>query len=139
MDDVNTLINTALGGAPVTQIYEGERRFDVVAKIGKEYIRSPEAVARLPVFNADGLPVPLSQLAEIKVEDGQTLIAREGGHRRLTVRCDIVGRDQGGFVSEAQDLFAKEIKLPDGYKISWLGMFENLARAAKHFGMLIPV
>jgi len=139
MDDVNLLINTALGGAPVTQIYEGERRFDVVAKFGKEHLRSPEDVGRLPVFNAEGLPVPLSQLAEIRLEDGQTLIAREGGHRRLTVRCDIFGRDQGGFVSEAQDLFAREIKLPDGYSVSWLGMFENLARAKKHFGTLIPL
>ncbi|HLY11119.1 MAG TPA: CusA/CzcA family heavy metal efflux RND transporter [Planctomycetota bacterium] len=139
MDDVNLLINTALGGAPVTQIYEGERRFDVVVKFGKEYTRSPEAIGRLPVFSADGLPIPLSQLADIRLEDGQTLIARESGHRRLTVRCDIVGRDQGGFVSEAQDLFQKEMKLPDGYEVSWLGMFENLDRAKRHFGVLVPL
>jgi cobalt-zinc-cadmium resistance protein CzcA len=139
MDDVNLLINTALGGAPVTQIYEGERRFDVVVKFNKDSVRSPEAIGHLPVFSADGLPVPLSQLADIRLEDGQTLIARESGHRRLTVRCDIVGRDQGGFVEEAQELFQKEIKLPEGYEVSWLGMFENLDRAKRHFGVLVPL
>jgi cobalt-zinc-cadmium resistance protein CzcA len=139
MDDVNLMINTALGGAPVTQIYEGERRFDVVVKFEREFIRSPERVGRLPVYNADGLPIPLSQLADIRLEDGQTLIAREGGKRRLTVRSDIVGRDQGGFVTEAQDLFAREITLPEGYQVRWLGMFENLDRAKQHFGVLVPL
>jgi cobalt-zinc-cadmium resistance protein CzcA len=139
MDDVNLLINTALGGAPVTQIYEGERRFDVVVKFDREYTRSAERIGRLPVYSVDGQPIPLSQLATISVEDGQTLIARESGHRRLTVRCDIAGRDQGGFVAEAQDIFAREMKLPEGYEVSWLGMFENLERAKKHFGVLVPL
>jgi cobalt-zinc-cadmium resistance protein CzcA len=139
IDDVNQLINTALGGDPVGAVYEGERRFDIVVKFGREYLRSPEAVGRLPVFNADGVPIPLAQLADIRLQDGQTIIAREGGRRRITVRCDIVGRDQGGFVAEAQGLFAQEIQVPREYHVSWLGMFENLARARQHFGMLIPV
>jgi cobalt-zinc-cadmium resistance protein CzcA len=139
IDDVTKLINTALGGDPVSSIYEGERKFDVVAKFGREYLKSPQSVGRLPVSNAEGVPIPLSQLAEIRLEDGQTIIAREGGRRRMTVRLDIVGRDQGGFVSEAQELFEKEIQVPQGYRVSWLGMFENLARARRHFGVLIPV
>ena len=139
IDDVTQLVNTALGGDPVGAIYEGERRFDIVVKFDRDYIRSPETVGRLPVFNADGQPVPLAQLAEIRLQDGQTIIAREGGRRRLTVRCDIVGRDQGGFVAEAQDLFQQKIQVPRGYRVSWLGMFENLARARSHFGLLIPL
>jgi heavy metal efflux system protein len=141
IDDVTRLINTALGGEPIGAIYEGERRFDIVAKFGREYMRSPDAVGKLPVFNADGMPIPLSQVAEIRLQDGQTIIAREGSRRRLTVRCDIVGRDQGGFVAEAQRLFDRELasSVPQGYHVSWLGMFENLARARQHFGVLIPV
>jgi len=141
IDDVTRLINTALGGEPIGAIYEGERRFDIVAKFGREYMRSPDAVGKLPVFNADGIPIPLSQVAEIHLQDGQTTIAREGSRRRLTVRCDIVGRDQGGFVGEAQQLFDRELtsSVPHGYHVSWLGMFENLARARRHFGVLIPV
>ncbi len=139
IDDVTQLINTALGGDPVGAIYEGEKRFDIVVKFDRQYMRSPEAVGRLPVFNAEGQPIPLAQLAEIRLQDGQTIIAREGGRRRLTVRCDISGRDQGGFVAEAQGLFESTIQLPRGYRVSWLGMFENLARARSHFGLLIPL
>jgi cobalt-zinc-cadmium resistance protein CzcA len=139
VEDVNTLINTALGGEPVSTLYEGERVFDVVVKFDRDFLRSPEAVGRLPVFTPDGVPVPLSQVARIDVRDGQTLIAREGSRRRLTVRCDIVGRDQGGFVKEAQDRFDEEIKVPPGYRVGWLGMFENLERARKHFLTVIPI
>src|SRR5262249_54353711 len=74
----------------------------------------------------------------IEVVDGQTLIARGDGKRRMTVRCDIVGRDQGSFVKEATERFEEQIKLPPGYRVSWLGMFENLDRASKHFMVLIP-
>jgi hypothetical protein len=93
------------------------------------------------VYTADGQSVPLSQVAKIEVVDGQTLIAREGGRRRVTVRCDIVGRDQGGFVKEAQDKFDEEIgpSVPPGYTVKWLGMFENLARARDRFAYVIPI
>src|SRR5262249_24870230 len=110
-------------------------------KFDRTYLNSPEAVGRLPVFTSDGVPIPLAQVAKIELVDGQTLIAREGSRRRITVRCDIVGRDQGGFVAEAQQRFEDELqdKVPDGYKVGWLGMFENLERARIHFMTLIPV
>src|SRR5262249_30173016 len=97
-----------------------------------------QAIGRLPVYTGDGVPIPLAQVATIEVRDGQTLIARGDGRRRLTVRCDIVARDQGGFVSEAVDRFAREVTLPAGYRVEWLGMFENLARSFRHFLILIP-
>src|SRR5262249_60646656 len=100
---------------------------------------SPQAVGRLPVFSSTGTPVPLAQLARIEVSDGQTLIAREGGRRRLTVRCDIVRRDQAGFVAEAQRVFSRELSVPPGFHLSWLGMFENLDRARRHFAVVVPV
>jgi cobalt-zinc-cadmium resistance protein CzcA len=139
VDDVNSLINTALGGEPVGTLYEGERVFDIVVKFDRQYFRSPEAVGRLPVFTPDGVPVPLSQVARIEVIDGQTLIAREGSRRRLTVRCDIVGRDQGGFVEDAMQRFDNEVEVPPGYGVKWLGMFENLKRAREHFMRMIPI
>jgi len=136
---VTRLINIALGGEPIGTLYEGERRFDIVTKFDRAYRRSPQAIGRLPVHTADGVPIPLSQIAKIELVDGQTLIARENSRRRMTVRCDIVGRDQGGCVAEAQNLFEKEMSVPNGYRVSWLGMFENLERARKHFLVLIPV
>jgi len=139
IEDVNKLINTAIGGDPLGTLYEGERHFDIVARLDKQSKESPQAIGRLPVHTADGIPIPLSQLARIEVVDGQTLIAREGSQRRMTVRCDIVDRDQGGFVSEAQQRFSEQITIPQGYRVEWLGMFENLDRAYKHFKIIIPV
>jgi cobalt-zinc-cadmium resistance protein CzcA len=139
IDDVAKLINMAIGGAPIGSLFEGERKFDIVARLDPQSKESPQAIGRLPVHTADGIAIPLSQVAKIEVVDGQTLIARQNSRRRITVRCDIVGRDQGGFVAEAQRRFAKEIKVPEEYQVDWLGMFENLDRAYKHFMILIPV
>jgi cobalt-zinc-cadmium resistance protein CzcA len=139
IEDVTKLINTAIGGEPLGVLYEGERHFDIVARLDRQSKESPQAIGRLPVHTADGIPIPLEQVAKIELVDGQTLIARENNRRRLTVRCDIVGRDQGGFVAGARERFEEKITIPDGYKVSWLGMFENLARARKHFLILIPV
>jgi cobalt-zinc-cadmium resistance protein CzcA len=138
IEDVMKLVNMAIGGEPVSLLYEGERRFDIVARLDKQSRKSPQAIGRLPVYTADGVPIPLAQVATIMVHDGQTIIARGDGRRRMTVRCDVVGRDQGGFVREAQERFAQEIQVPSGYRVEWLGMFENLERAFKHFMILIP-
>jgi cobalt-zinc-cadmium resistance protein CzcA len=141
IEDVNNLINTALGGQAIGAIFEGERRFDIVAKVDRQTVNSPQAVGRLPVYTVDGHAVPLAHVAHIDLIDGQTIIARENSRRRITVRTDIVGRDQGGFVNEAQQKFKEIIQdhVPSGYRVGWLGMFENLERAKSHFLMVIPI
>lgn len=138
IEDVMKLVNTAIGGQPLSTLYEGERRFDIVARLDQESRGSPQAIGQLPVFSAIGVPVPLAQVATIEISDGQTLIARSDGRRRMTVRCDIVGRDQGGFVQEAQATLHRNVVVPPGYRVQWLGMFENLDRAYRHFLILIP-
>lgn len=138
VEDVTKLINVAIGGEPIGNLFEGERRIDIVARFDKKHLRSPAAIGRLPVYNTEGIPIPLAQVAHIDIIDGQTLIARGDGRRRLTVRTDIVNRDQGGFVAEAQQLFKQTITVPVGYRVAWLGMFENLERAAQHFKILVP-
>jgi heavy metal efflux system protein len=138
VEDVTSLINVAIGGSPIGNLFEGERRIDIVARFTKDVLRSPAAIGRLPVYNSEGIPIPLAQVAHINIIDGQTLIARADGRRRLTVRTDIAGRDQGGFVADAQRLFKQEIVVPNGYRVAWLGMFENLQRAAQHFKILVP-
>jgi len=139
IEEVQNLIDTALGGAPVAGLYEGDRRFDIAVRFDPQALNSPSAIGRLPVQTGDGTAVPLSEVASIQLMDGQTTIAREGSRQRLTVRCDIVDRDQGGFVAEAQARFASAIEVPPGYHVSWLGMFENLARARRHFALVIPL
>jgi cobalt-zinc-cadmium resistance protein CzcA len=139
IEDVNQLINTALGGEPVATLYDEERRFEIVAKFDRASITSQSAVGKLPVYTDNGIPIPLSQVADIILADGQTIIARGDGRRRITVRCDIVGRDQGGFVADAQRVFAHVIAMPEGYRVRWIGMFENLERASRHFMIMIPI
>lgn len=139
VDTINDVINTAVGGLPVSQLFEGERRFDILTKYAPNFVNTPEAISLLPAFNDQGEPIPLAQIATINVKDGQTLIAREGGERRTTVRADIRKRAQGDFVADAQERFAKQIELPEGYHVEWMGMFENLSRARAHFGLLIPL
>ncbi len=140
IEDVAGVIDVALGGAPVGTLYEGERRFDIVVKLDHAAVESPQAIGRLLLHSGDGQPVPLSQVAKIEIVDGQTLIARENGRRLMTARCDIVGRDSGSFVKEAQRRFDAELgpSLPPGYHVQWMGMFENLDRAYNHFRLLIP-
>jgi len=141
IEEVIKLINTALGGEPIGSIFEGESRFDIAVKLNRKVANSPQAIGRLSVFTPDGIPVPLDQVAKIELVDGQTIIARENGKRRITVRCDIFGRDQGGFVNEVKEKFDREIRpgIPDGYHVEWLGMFANLERARFHFMIVIPV
>ena len=139
IEDVNQLINTALGGEPVGTLYEGERRFEIVARFDRVMLTSPDAIGNLPVFTDKGVPIPLSQVADFSLSDGQTIIARDNVRRRMTVRCDIVGRDQGGFVADAKHEFASAVKVPEGYQVRWIGMFENLERASRHFLIVIPI
>jgi cobalt-zinc-cadmium resistance protein CzcA len=139
IEDVTQMIDTAIGGAPIGTLFEAERRFDIVSRFSPEHLLSPQALGRLPVYNIDNIPIPLAQVARIAIVDGQTMIARADGRRRLTVRSDIVGRDQGGFVADAQRRFEQKIHVPSGYHVAWLGMFDNLERARKHFELLVPV
>ena len=138
-EKVIEVINTAIGGEPISQMYEGDRRFDIVVKYAPKFISTSQEIGLLPVFNETGAPIPLAQVATIQVVDGQTLIARADAKRRVTVRCDIRDRAQGDFVVEAQRRFKNELHLPPGYSVAWMGMFENLDRATKHFMVLIPM
>ena len=139
IEDVTRLINTAMGGDPIGILYEKDRHFDIVAKLDRKTVSSPQAIGKLPVHTEDGKPIPLMQVAKIEILDGQTVITRGEGRRCLSVRCDVVGRDEGGFVAEAKARFANEVSVPTGYNVEWLGMFQNLERAYTHFLFIMPI
>ena len=139
VSDVQDVIDLALGGAPITSVFEGDRRFDVVVRFVPEARASPAAIAELLIPTRDGARVPLVQLAEIKTLDGPTIIARRENQRAITVRTNIRGRDQGGFVAEAQQRFAEAVKLPPGYSVEWGGQFSNLERARERLSVVIPI
>ncbi|HJV57369.1 MAG TPA: CusA/CzcA family heavy metal efflux RND transporter [Methylomirabilota bacterium] len=137
--DVQDVIDLALGGAPIGGVFEGERRFDIVARFTPESRASPGAIAELLIPTRDGARVPLLQLADIRTSDGATIIARRENRRAITVRTNIRGRDQGGFVDEAQGRFARAITLPPGYTVDWGGQFENFARAKSRLAFIMPI
>ncbi len=137
--DVQDVIDLALGGNPITGVFEGDRRFDVVARFVPEARADPTTVGALLIPTRDGGSVPLSQLADIRVVDGATIIARRENQRQMTVRTNIRGRDQGGFVADAQARLARMVPLPPGYRVIWSGMFENFERARARLMIIVPV
>lgn len=139
VQDVQDVIEMAIGGRAVGTVFENERRFDITVRYVPEARTNLNAIGGILVPTRDGARVPLSQLAAIEVTDGATIIARRDNQRQITVRTNIRGRDQGTFVAEAQRRFHREIRLPPGYEVVWGGQFENLARARRRLAFILPV
>jgi heavy metal efflux system protein len=139
VQDVQDVIELAIGGRPAGRVFEGEKRFDVTVRYVPEARTDINSISNILVTAADGGRIPLSQLAEIRVVNGATIIARRDNRRQITVRTNIRGRDQGSFVHAAQKEFNRHIKLPPGYDVSWGGQFENLQRAQKRLMVILPV
>ena len=137
--DVQDVIEMAIGGRPVTTMFEGERRFDITVRYASEARTDVNAIGKILVPTHDGGRVPLEQLATIKVVDGASIIARRENRRLVSVRTNIRGRDQGSFVADAQQRFKEAVKLPSGYQVDWGGQFENLERARKRLTVILPV
>jgi cobalt-zinc-cadmium resistance protein CzcA len=137
--DVQDVIEMAIGGRAAGTMFEGERRFDITVRYVPEARTSITAIGNVMVPTREGGRVPLSQLAEIRVVNGASIIARRENQRQITVRTNIRGRDQGSFVSDAQKRFQKAIHLPVGYEVAWGGQFENLQRAKKRLTFILPI
>ena len=137
--DVQDVIELAIGGRTVSTFFEGERRFDITVRYVPEARTDPSAIGTILVTTRDGGRVPLSQLAQIEVASGASIIARRENRRQISVRTNIRGRDQGGFVADAQQRFEHDVKLPQGYTVDWGGQFENLARARRRLAFILPV
>jgi cobalt-zinc-cadmium resistance protein CzcA len=139
VSDIQKMIEAAIGGRSVSKLYDGARQFDIVVRYSSDYRSSIDAIEKMLVTSSTGARIPLSQLASIKLLDGPTIIQREDGIRQISVRTNIRGRDQGGFVAEAQEKISRMGQMPKGYSISWGGQFENLSRAAKRLAIVIPI
>ncbi len=136
--DIQDVIETALGGKAVTQIWEGERRFAVAVRLA-ETERSLTRMQGLLVATPNGAYVPLSEVATFRTVSGSMNIARENGRRVYAIGVFIRGRDMGSVVSDMQDRVAKNIRLPAGYEITWSGEFENQERAMARLSVIVPI
>jgi cobalt-zinc-cadmium resistance protein CzcA len=137
--DVEDVIAMAVGGKPATQMLEGERRFDVAVRLTGSARDSVGAIEDITVLSPGGSRIPLAELAEIKTNQGASRISRENNMRRIAIKCNLIGRDQGSFVAEAQQKIAQRVRLQPGYHMVWSGQFENQQRAMKRLSFIVPV
>jgi Cu(I)/Ag(I) efflux system membrane protein CusA/SilA len=140
VDDVNSVVEIALGGMQLTTTVEGRRRFSVNARFGQDFRNNLEALKRLQVQTMKYGPIPLAAVADIKISEGPPMINSENAMLRGTVLFNVRERDLGSTVNEAkQKLDNMVIKLPKGYFMEWSGQYENLIRSEKTLKALIPV
>lgn len=159
--DVLAIVEAAVGGVSAGEVFEGDKRFDLVVRLPDAIRRDVDALASLPIplpEDARGghdpsnsvLPassraraptgfVPLGAVAKIALEEGPNQVSRENGKRRIVVQCNVRGRDLGGFVADAQRRIDAEVKLPAGYWTEWGGQFENLIAARERLSLVVPI
>jgi cobalt-zinc-cadmium resistance protein CzcA len=139
---VGTVLDTveaARAGKVVGTVFEGQRRFDLVVRFEDPAVSSAEALGNLPVSAASGIKVPLKQVADISVESGPAQISREAVRRRIVVELNVRGRDVASFVKEATEKLRQNVRLPEGYYITWGGQFENLQAASRRLLVVVPL
>jgi cobalt-zinc-cadmium resistance protein CzcA len=139
VSDVRELIETMLGGKQVSEMVEGERRFGIAVRLPESYRNNIDALGDLYMIAPNGERVQLRQVAELKIVRGPEMVNREDARRRVAVQASVSGRDLGGFVAEAQQKIAGQMKIPAGYTLDWGGQFENQQRADKRLAFVLPV
>lgn len=137
--DANAVIEMAIGGKAATQLYEGERKFDVRIRYQKEYRATQDAIENLMVPANDGAKVPLKEIAQIRTLTGPAFIYRDNNMRYIAVKFSVRERDLGSTIAEAQQKVNSIVHIPDGYKMTWNGEFENQQRATKTLGRVVPL
>jgi cobalt-zinc-cadmium resistance protein CzcA len=138
--DVSELIEVALGGKAVSQIFVGVKSYDIICRYAEESRNTPEKIGNLMLTNSEGAKIPLSQVCEVKLNTGESTIAREQNKRHLTVRLNLRGNDLSSFLKEAQEKIEKEVQYDHNlYKIKWGGQFENQNRAYRHLAVIVPM
>lgn len=136
--DIQDLIETALGGKPATELYEGEQHFSVVVRLSEEE-RGIDNLRNILIATADGAHIPLSEVVHFKATSGAMDISRENGGRMLSVGVFIRDRDMGSVVKDMQAAVAAQVHLPPAYRITWSGEFENQQRAMARLAIVVPI
>lgn len=139
MEDVQNVIRTAVGGETVGQIFEEIRRFDILVRFAENERRTIEDIGQVLIEAPNGVKVPLIELADFQEIVGPRQITRENNQRFITVQCNVVGRDIGSFVAEAQDAIDANVDFPPGYLVTWGGQFRLQQEANKRLMVVIPI
>jgi cobalt-zinc-cadmium resistance protein CzcA len=139
MADVQDTIETAMAGHVASELWEGEKRFDVTVRLPQATREDVQSIRELRLPLKNGHLVPLSAVGTVKMGLGRSAITRENGHRYIGVRMNVRNRDMGSFVAEARQKVDAALHLPPGYEVSWGGEFENQQRAMRRLRLVIPL
>ncbi len=137
--DVQEVLAIALGGDLITTTVEGRERFPVQVRYARDFRDSPEAIGQLLVSGRGGIQVPLTQVADIEFAPGPATIRSENGYLNDLVSIDVRGRDVGGYVAEANEVVAREVNIPAGYRLEWSGQYEALHRVKARLEVVVPL
>lgn len=138
-EDCNAVIAMAIGGKAVSQVYEGERKFDIRLRYDQVYRYSQEQIGLLMVPTLNGGRIPLKQISEIGLVSGPAFVYREDNTRFIALKFSVRGRDLGSTITDAQTQVSKALKLPHGYELKWNGEFENKQRAEHTLSVVVPI
>ncbi len=137
--DVNAVVQAAIGGQAVTQVYEGERWFDLVVRFLPEFRRDLESIGNIVVSTQEGARIPLKQLASITEQTGAFIVYRENNERYIPIKFSVRGRDLESTVREAQERIAQQVTFPQGYRIEWHGEFDQLQEEKARLSKIVPM
>ena len=136
---INHILETAIGGMPVSYLYENEKKFEIVVRFTQESRSTPDSIGKIMVISQSGQKIPLSMVAKIYLKDGDSILFRDAGKRQMIVKTNIRGRDNGSFANELQDKIQSEVFVPKDISLKLGGEFQNLDRARKSMAILIPL
>jgi cobalt-zinc-cadmium resistance protein CzcA len=137
--DVLEVAKIAIGGDEATDVLEGQRHFAIFVRLKENYRNQVEKLNDILIAAPVGGKVPLGQLATFRLSSGDAVVSRENALRRIVVKCNVTGRDIGGFVHDAQAVVARQVNTPPGYFITWGGQFENAQQATRRLLIAIPI
>jgi heavy metal efflux system protein len=138
-DDVLQVVQSGIGGKPVSSVIDGVKRFDIQVWFAPAFRADARAIGEIPIPTAQGALIPLSQVATLTIEEGYAFIRREQLQRYAVIQMDVQGRDIDGFVKQAQARIEQQIQLPSGYWIEWGGAFEHQQRAMSKLALIVPL
>ncbi len=139
VSDVNAVVQAAVGGQAVTQVYEGERLFDLVVRFLPAYRQDVEAISNILVSTPSGARIPLKQVAAIKTQTGAFIIYRENNERYIPVKFSVRDRDLQSTVEEAQVKLAGQVTLPERYRMEWAGQYDQLTDEQQRLAKVVPI
>jgi heavy metal efflux system protein len=137
--DINSLIQTAIGGDVATQVVQQEKEFDLVVRLEREYRDNPEEIGNIRVATAGGQQIPLKEVADIQIANGASFIYRQNNSRYIGVQFSVEGRDLAGAVGDAIQQVTKKISLPQGYRLDWGGEYTDYTASRAQMNVILPL